>query len=101
MANIIIPSCLDKKVEKRVKIGHRFSDYSPLYLSKEEVDFMSTHFLSRLKDGLTLIKEEYGIIDLCLAEYKLEVLICTHGAKGREIDQQHLINPSKISAVVV
>ena len=47
-------------------------------------------FLSGLKDGLTLVKEQDGVVDLGLAEYELEVLPRSHASKGGKIYQQNL-----------
>ena len=49
-----------------------------------------TPFLPRLKDGLTLIKEQDGVIDLCFPEDEFKVLSGTHAAQGGEVDQQNL-----------
>ena len=61
----------------------------PLDFSEQHVDIMSS-FLPRLKDGLTLVKEQNGVVDLGFPEYELEVLSSTHAAQGGEVDQQHL-----------
>ena len=46
--------------------------------------------LPRLKDGLTLVKEQNGVVDLGLPEDELEILSSTHAAQRGEVDQQHL-----------
>ena len=45
-----------------------------------------------LKNGLTLIKEQDGIINLGLPENELEVFTSSHSTQGREINQQNLID---------
>lgn len=47
-------------------------------------------FLPCLKDGLTLVKEQDGIVDLGLSEYELEILSSTHATQRGEVDQQNL-----------
>ena len=47
---------------------------------------------SCLKNGLTFIKEQYGIIDLRLSKNELEILARCYSTQWWEIDQQNLIN---------
>ena len=68
--------------------------HKPLYLCQQGVHVMAA-FLPRLKDGLTLVKEQDGIVDLGLTEYELEVLPCSHAPQGREVDQKNLCTPNK------
>ena len=51
---------------------------------------MVTPRLPGLKNGLALVEEQNGVVDLGLAKYELEVLICSHGPEGWEVDQQYL-----------
>ena len=53
---------------------------SPLNLCQEKVDSTAS-LLSGLKDGLTLIKEQDGVIDLGLSEDELEVLPSCHATQ--------------------
>ena len=51
---------------------------------------MVTPCLPRLKNTLTLVKEQNGVVDLGLPEYELEILVRLHDPQRGEIDQQHL-----------
>ena len=62
----------------------------PLYLSEEEVDLVVTTGFPGLKNPLTLIKEQNGIIDFGLSKDKPEVLVGFHHTERRKVDQQNL-----------
>ena len=61
----------------------------PFNFREQKVHLMPSRF-SRLKNGLTFIKEQDSIVDLGLSEDELEVLPSTHGAQRWEINQQNL-----------
>ena len=63
--------------------------YVPLNLCEQHVDVV-TSLLPRLKDGLTLVKEQDGVVDLGLPEDEFEVLTSTHATQGGEVDQKNL-----------
>ena len=63
--------------------------HSPLDLSEEHVHVM-TALLSALKDGLTLIKKQNGVVDFGLSEDELEVLSSRHATQRGEVDQENL-----------
>ena len=54
--------------------------HTPLYLCEQEVNVVAA-FVSTLKDGLTLVKEQDGVVDLGLSKDKLEVISSTHTAQ--------------------
>lgn len=63
--------------------------HSPLNLCQEHVHIV-TALLSALKDGLTFIKEQNGIVDFGLTEDELEVLSSRHATQRGEVDQENL-----------
>mmetsp|Transcript_23786 Transcript_23786/g.60832 ORF Transcript_23786/g.60832 Transcript_23786/m.60832 type:complete len:546 (-) Transcript_23786:177-1814(-) len=64
--------------------------FVPLELSEHRVD-LHVPLGAVHKDGLTLVEEENGVVDLGLAEHELEDRAGRVGTEGGEVDHQHLL----------
>ena len=67
---------------------------APFNLGEKKIDLVPSTF-SGLKNSLTLVKEQDGVIDLRFSEDELEVLASTHGPQGGKVDQQNLHHNDK------
>ena len=84
-----IVSILSSELYAETTHVHESQLYIPLNFREQQTDAMSS-LLPRLKDGLTLIKEQNSIANPGLPEDKLKVLSSTHATQSGEVNQQYL-----------